>query len=346
MPPPRPPLPVRVLALYPAALLLGGLFSVISPTARGSNIAATGGADAVSAVSTPGHTPGSSVPISPPVNYFAGKRNAFNVYFVKVGWAWTTAAFVALLLTEPAFVGRGDVIGSGNESIKNAGVIAAESSSSASSAPDTDINNNPFSATNLTRRFRQAILRFALITSSWLFTTQWAVGPPLLDRMFTLTGGRCEGRQRGGVGADGIEELGVSTAANCRAAHGHWTGGHDSSGHVLMLVLTTALLTFEWCGAQALGKLQAHRQMAMSLESLSNDDCKADSQYHQHQREHQKQQSSAACTIVRPWARRLVLTVIALGWWMLLMTAIFFHTWREKVRLVISHTRVFIVLTL
>ena len=36
------------------------------------------------------------------------------------------------------------------------------------------------------------------------------------------------------------------------------------------------------------------------------------------------------------WALRFVLGVAGLGWWMLFMTAIWFHTWLEKVSLPIS----------
>ena len=35
------------------------------------------------------------------------------------------------------------------------------------------------------------------------------------------------------------------------------------------------------------------------------------------------------------WARRFVLGVAGLGWWMLFMTAIWFHTWLEKVSFIL-----------
>ncbi|RMJ21303.1 inositol phospholipid biosynthesis protein, partial [Aspergillus sp. HF37] len=73
--------PATALLVYPATLLLGSLFSVLSPTAQHQHELPPHHAD----------------PPGPAVNYFARKDNIFNAYFVKIGWFWTTVAFAALV---------------------------------------------------------------------------------------------------------------------------------------------------------------------------------------------------------------------------------------------------------
>ncbi|KAJ9637255.1 hypothetical protein H2199_007542 [Coniosporium tulheliwenetii] len=92
--PPRTPasalFPTRLetllISLYPGTLLLGSIFSTLSPTTRHAPYSAT----------LQSHPPD----FAP--SYFAQKRNIFNVFFVKQGWAWTTAALVLFLLTHPS----------------------------------------------------------------------------------------------------------------------------------------------------------------------------------------------------------------------------------------------------
>ena len=151
----RPPaLLSAVLLIYPATLLLGSLFSTISPTARHSRDLFVS-------------SPHPASPLAPslaadmhlsegPVNYFARKNNVFNIYFVKIGWLWTTAAFVSLLITQPVF-----------------------SSSLRESSSQQEARF---------RRTLQAILRYALTTTVWYLATQWFFGPAIIDRGFVATG--------------------------------------------------------------------------------------------------------------------------------------------------------------
>ncbi|KAL4735856.1 inositol phospholipid synthesis and fat-storage-inducing TM-domain-containing protein [Aspergillus similis] len=256
-PPTRTPPPTTLL-IYPATLLLGSLFSVLSPIAQYPDPSE----DAVTASA------------SAPINYFARKDNIFNLFFVKLGWIWFTLAFAALLLTYPPSPHRG-------------------------------------------RRQAQALSRYALATTAWYFVTQWFFGPAIIDRSFVITGGKCEDalselnnvqNEKGVIGA-GVEDFGVYlTATACKAAGGAWRGGHDVSGHVFMLVLVTAVLGFEAFGV-------------LAQESEAENDASA---------------SANAKTVaetgneVRTWTMRFVGGVVGLGWWMLLMTAIWFHTWLEK----------------
>ena len=153
--------------------------------------------------------------------------------------------------------------------------------------------------------------------------TQWFFGPAVIDRSFVVTGGKCERAVAAVQGEDtttagqGLENL--LTAAACKAAGGSWNGGHDVSGHVFMLVLVTAVLglevmgvageglgrVFSCCGGEDGGKEKQ--------DGVGQDDGVEDG--------------------LQVWALRFVLGVAGLGWWMLFMTAIWFHTWLEKVSL-------------
>lgn len=293
--PARPAPSAVILAVYPATLFLGSLFSVLSPTAR-----ATGG--------SPGHTSHTSHPPGPlapslaadlhlsesPANYFARKNNIFNLYFVKIGWVWLTLAFASLLLFQPAYN-----------------------------------SSSPSSQTQQQARFRrtlQAILRYTIATTIWYFMTQWFFGPAIIDRGFVLTGGKCEqaleqvGRAASDASAS-VHPNTLLTAAACKTTGGTWRGGYDISGHVFMLVLATAVLIFEAVGAGAVStSLDVRADGEGSRERKASDPHAPELNVHQ-----------GTPGTARTWSTRLVWAVVILGWWMLFMTAIWFHTWLEKV---------------
>lgn len=151
-----------------------------------------------------------------------------------------------------------------------------------------------YHATRLRRtRPLQAVLRWALATAWWVLVTQWCFGPPLMDRMFLLTGGLCEVINDPNTVDESqltTPELLVTSAA-CKLAKGHWKGGHDLSGHVFML---THASLFLW------SELMPTLQMGNA-----------------------KQWTHSAT-----WA---VGALLGLWWWMLVMTGVHFHTWREKI---------------
>ncbi|KAL2799276.1 inositol phospholipid synthesis and fat-storage-inducing TM-domain-containing protein [Aspergillus keveii] len=263
--------PATTLLIYPATLVLGSLFSVLSPTAHAP-------------------PPGSAASQTTPApNYFARKNNIFNTYFVKIGWIWMTLASAALILAYAPHPAR-------------------------------------------SRRQTQAALRYALATAAWYATTQWFFGPPVIDRSFVLTGGKCEAvlrelsgsvEEKGVLGAMGEEKLGVYlTAAACKAAGGAWRGGHDVSGHVFMLVLVTAALGFEVLGLLAQGERENERRDETVVNGHGDGgvDGKKETEV----------TLMAGSSEARKWTLRFVGVVIGLSWWMLLMTAIWFHTWLEK----------------
>ncbi|KAL5337604.1 inositol phospholipid synthesis and fat-storage-inducing TM-domain-containing protein [Aspergillus crustosus] len=188
------------------------------------------------------------------------------------------------------------------------------------------------------RRQAQSFARYALVTVVWYATTQWFFGPAIVDRSFVLTGGKCEAVLRGlsesqsvqekgvvGAAVSGEESLGVYfTAAACKAAGGAWRGGHDVSGHVFMLVLVTAVLAFEALGV-----------IAPETEGVDGKKTEGDFSV---------DKGSESEGEVRTWALRFVGLVVGLGYWMLLMTAIWFHTWLEKANgLVLSLAAVYTI---
>ncbi|KAL4871521.1 inositol phospholipid synthesis and fat-storage-inducing TM-domain-containing protein [Aspergillus spectabilis] len=196
------------------------------------------------------------------------------------------------------------------------------------------------------RRQLQSLTRYTLTSVVWYATTQWFFGPAIIDRSFVLTGGKCEAVLRGlsesqsvqekgvvGAAVSGEESLGVYlTAAACKAAGGSWRGGHDVSGHVFMLVLVTAALGFE-----AVGVIQAQHQ----TENVDGNGKKVEGGSAPSESE------SDSGDEVRTWALRFVGVVVGLGYWMLLMTAIWFHTWLEKANgLIISLAAVYTIYVL
>lgn len=211
---------------------------------------------------------------------------------MKIGWLWTTAAFVSLLLFSPLY--------------------------SPSRPPSSSQQETRF------RRTLQAVLRYTLVTIAWYLSTQWFFGPAIIDRGFVATGGKCERaleavRKMGPGGNNPTDLETLFTATTCKAAGGAWRGGHDISGHVLMLVLATGLLTFEAVGASTPAFLSQFVTDA-GRERKASDADKAS-----------PPESSETGGLARSWTLRLVWGVIGLGWWMLFMTAIWFHTWLEKV---------------
>lgn len=262
--------PAITLIVYPITLLIGSLYSLISPTAKNFDSEASPA------------TAFSNDPSQPsPVNYFARKNNIFNLYFVKIGWLWTTLAFLALILAHPAYT------------------------------------NPRLDSALRFRRAAQTVLRYLLVTVAWILTTQWFLGPPIIDRSFRATGGRCENPPSVVSGEPLLSELeAVLTAAACRAAGGSWRGGHDVSGHVFMLVLASASLTLEMVG----GTWSASRG-----EGEETNNKKKDGDRPAGGEAYDVRSMGAA------WLQKFVWAVVGLSWWMLFMTGIWFHTWLEKV---------------
>ena len=241
-----------LLILYPTILSLGSLFSAISPGLRSIS---TGDAFAPS--------------------YFAHKSNIFNVYFVKVGWAWTTLAFILFVFLSPG--------------------------------------TGPSQHPTLTRQRWQALVRLGALTLWWIAISQWFFGPAVMDRSFRLTGGTCEFSILELDSQREFANLEPLTEVACKRHGGRWRGGHDISGHAFLLVLSSAALIME---AQPLLRMNS-RWRQDHVDSTGQGPTKG---------------VNGNAQDWRPEVLILV-AVVLLDLWMLLMTAIYFHTLSEKVTL-------------
>ena len=223
-------------------------------------------------------------------SYFAQKRNIFNTYFVKKGWFWTTVSLFLFIFTHPTL-------------------------------------GAPLRPT-LTARRLQATLRWALATLLWVFVTQWFFGPALIDRSFRLTGGACR------VLADEEKRAQMSdakeyfTAQACKLNGGRWAGGHDISGHVFLLILGSALLWMEILPAVLKAKgLREERRVRVGSGKV----VKTRSIVEENARtEDGGLTTSSEEEEYTKLGVKVAVGIVALMWWMLLMTAAFFHTWFEK----------------
>lgn len=228
-------------------------------------------------------------PPSSAPSYFAQKRNVFNIFFVKRGWFWTTVAFFLYIFTHPSL-----------------------------GAPLRP---------QLTRRRMQATVRWALATVSWVFVTQWCFGPAIVDRSFRLSGGACELMNDPNARAEMSKTTEFFTARACKVAGGRWTGGHDISGHVFLLILGSALLWMEVLptilkasGLHEERRVRVGSGKVVKTRSIVDGTVKDTIEVPVTQQEEQYTKLGV----------KVIVGIVALMWWMLLMTAAFFHTWFEK----------------
>lgn len=259
-----------LLSIYPLTLLLGSLFSILSPSSRSSPY------NPVLQSHEPQYAP----------SYFAKKTNVFNVYFVKIGWVWITTAFFLFTLSHRSL-------------------------------------GPPLSPT-LTPRRVKALLRYAAVTLVWTAVTQWFFGPPIVDRGFVFTGGKCEVIQREGV--DVTSPKSVASHAACKAVGGTWKGGHDISGHVFILILGSAMLWLEILPAVVkVAGLREERAVLGADGSVKSAAAETEDLARRGKSNMEVPKMSDLGVGVK-----VALGVAALSWWMLLMTAAYFHTWFEK----------------
>ncbi|KAI9838023.1 MAG: hypothetical protein M1819_006177 [Sarea resinae] len=280
---PPSPLEAALLAIYPGTLLLGSLFSLLNPSAHAAPYSAL----------TQSHPPD----LAP--SYFARKRNIFNVFFVKIGWFWTTLAFAIFLFTHPS--------------------------------------TGPTLSPVLTPRRIRGVLRWCAVTACWAAVTQWFFGPALIDRGFRITGGACELIRDESSRAQMSDTKEFVTAATCKLAGGQWKGGHDISGHVFMLVLGSAFL---WMEVLPVVMTRARGLREEKMVRFTNGE--VGSAMVEAEVESQGNSSRSGAPVA--FGVKAVLLVAGLSWWMLLMTAAYFHTWFEKFTgLFVAFTAIFTV---
>jgi len=116
----------------------------------------------------------------------------------------------------------------------------------------------------------------------------------------------------------------VLTHAACRVIGGQWKGGHDISGHVFLLILGSALLWME-----VLPVVFGARGLREERKVLIADGKTVTAAVEKKAVEGSVVVEKEAEVFVG-LVTKFVVGVVALSWWMLLMTAAFFHTWFEK----------------
>ncbi|KAF7879591.1 hypothetical protein EAF04_000786 [Stromatinia cepivora] len=272
-----------LLSIYPTTLLLGSIFSILSPDVRASEYNAA----------LQSHPP-STAP-----SYFAKKSNIFNQWFVKKGWAWISASYFFFLLTHPS--------------------------------------TGPPGVPTLTPRRLRGFLRYAVVTTWWVFITQWFFGPPIIDRGFIMTGGQCDmvdAAEKGKVDMDNTRQF--LTGVACKAVGGKWKGGHDISGHVFLLVLGSMFLFQEVLHVVLRSSgMKEERTIVMGDGAIKSADVEAPPQ---NEAEGLNQDGWLGLSV------RIILGVAGLSLFMLAMTAMYFHTWFEKLTgLIVAFGGVFVV---
>ena len=116
----------------------------------------------------------------------------------------------------------------------------------------------------------------------------------------------------------------ILTHAACRLIGGRWKGGHDISGHVFLLILGSALLWMEVLPVVLRARgLREERRVLMADGRTVNTAV-------------EKMEVEGTVVVEKEkevfvgLGTKFAVGVVALSWWMLLMTAAFFHTWYEK----------------
>ena len=110
------------------------------------------------------------------------------------------------------------------------------------------------------------------------------------------------------------------THAACKSIGGQWAGGHDISGHVFLLILSSATLWLEFLPAvlrmDGLREARRIRTTDGLVRSASI--------------ETRERPGNMYVPEELGYGVRGALFVAGMSWWMLLMTAAYFHTWFEK----------------
>ena len=158
---------------------------------------------------------------------------------------------------------------------------------------------NASSSDSTRKRVLYALLRYALMTSYWFLLTQWFIGPSILDRIFVYTGGECLSPPSPPASffSRNTQQVDISTynsiysSHHCRRQGGIWSLGHDISGHAFILLLSALYLISELHILRPKSRL--------FLRSLL--------------------------------LRFPVVLLVWLWWVMLAATAVYFHSWQEKV---------------
>ncbi|KAI5962118.1 uncharacterized protein KGF55_003194 [Candida pseudojiufengensis] len=213
-------------------------------------------------------------PIEEVYNYYNQKGNFFNQFFVKRGWGWTTLLIVLFyaFIIIPKSINKQKVILNG-------------------------------------------VIRYFILTIWWILFTQWCFGLPIMDKVFVFTGGVCQLETPTAAASihqtfmQDLETLIWKSSSissyHCRKIKGKWSGGHDPSGHVFLLVQASIYLFFEI-------------ENYINWVQLINDIKLI------------KKKKIEPLTLVQTIVEIATISLIGLWWFMLLMTNVYFHSILEK----------------
>lgn len=166
------------------------------------------------------------------------------------------------------------------------------------------------------------VIRYIVATVWWVLFTQWCFGFPIMDKIFLWSGGYCIvdpdhpnlGKFVHLFSEDNRNLFSSSSISSfaCRRLKGKWEGGHDPSGHVFLMVHSSLYLFFEvkqyW---KTWRYYVAEIEKRINAYTTSKD-------------------YSQLIGILLDTPHLVVTGLIALWWFMLLMTNIYFHSLFEK----------------
>ena len=121
----------------------------------------------------------------------------------------------------------------------------------------------------------------------------------------------------------------VFTHAACKGIGGTWKGGHDISGHVFLLILGSAMLWLELLpavlrmeGLREARRIRTEGGLVRSAAIETPNEVKPG----------ELRPGGGNMPVPKDLGLgvQAALGVAGLSWWMLLMTAAYFHTWFEK----------------
>lgn len=221
---------------------------------------------------------------SEPNSWNADKDSTVNIWFIKQGWAWTSAVcwwcvvrykglggrslrqtalrYVALTAWWYAFT---QAIWFGIAPIMDQ-VFTSTGGHCSFDVFDTGMGLNSGFHDSEGRRTRslQKLLQW--------FTAHGAQGDELRERTMywircMLTGGQCENTgldptELNSYIQDSVTASAIRSSHACSRLGGHWMGGHDPSGHVFLITLMCMFMLGELqvFGRRAIGKLSADCQ--------------------------------------------------------------------------------------
>lgn len=260
------------------------------------------------------------------LNYWANRKNIVNQIFVKNAWLWTTLAW-ALQLFFLRLAPASTTPTSTSARPRTSAAVASRNT--INNKKDEDAISQAAQQATITSPLSISVLRYAIATGIWLLFADWFFGPPLSERILTATGAVCV--PSGDPQSSPVEELYCrtrtplsssthpalfsSSSLRSKSIQAIWKGGHDISGHTFIMVLS-ALLLLEDIAPYLAALLGPDSPIVKSLLPQRT------------------WLQAAARTNWTPAAKGAVaatLGLVGLWSWMLLNTAIYFHTPQEKV---------------